>query len=73
MQRPRLRFTIASMMIGTAVVGIILWIIAGLVRDGTAWFRHPPLYLVVTFPFLFTLAVTFAVTFVELRRERRRR
>jgi cytochrome c biogenesis protein CcdA len=59
-------------MFGTALLGILSWIIAGLVRDGTSWVRYPPLYLVVTFPFLFATSLTLAVSFFQGRFERRR-
>jgi hypothetical protein len=72
MQRSRFRFTMASMMVGTAVLGVVSWIIAGLAQHGMKWFRYPPLYLVVTFPFLFSSAVTVAVALFQGRVERRR-
>ena len=72
MQRSRFRFTMASMMVATAVLGVLSWIIAGLAQHGMKWFRYPPLYLVVTFPFLFSSAVTFAVAWFKGRVERRR-
>ena len=59
-------------MFGTAFLGILSWIIASLVKDGTSWVRYPPLYLVVTFPFLFTTSLTLAVSFFQGRFELRR-
>jgi hypothetical protein len=71
MRLARVRFTIGSMMVATSIVGLFSWIITGLNRDGTAWFRNPPLYLVLAYPFLFAAGVTFAVTLVQFRSERR--
>ncbi len=48
MRRPRLRFTIGSLMIGTAVLGVLFWVIFGLLRDGREWFRNFPVTLVFT-------------------------
>ena len=47
MQRQRLRFTVGQMMVGTAIVGLASWIVAGVVKDGTAWLGHHVLILVV--------------------------
>jgi cytochrome c biogenesis protein CcdA len=62
----------ASMMAVIALLGVLSWIIAGLIQHGMKWFRYPPLYLVVTFPILFSSAVTFAVAFFQGRVERGR-
>jgi hypothetical protein len=59
MQRSFARFTIGTMMGLIAVLGILSWLITGLVRYGTGLFGYPPLCLVVTFPFLFTLSITY--------------
>jgi ABC-type antimicrobial peptide transport system permease subunit len=73
MRRSRIRLTIGTMMVGIAVSGILSWLITGLVRYGAGLFRFSPLYLVVTFPFLFSFSITFVVTLLQLRRDRRRR
>jgi hypothetical protein len=36
------------MMVGTAIFGVLFWIIFGLVQYGTAWFKHLPLYSVLS-------------------------
>jgi membrane protein implicated in regulation of membrane protease activity len=72
MKRPRLRFTLGAMMVGTAVLAILSWIIAGVMKDGTAWFLHHSLYVVIVFPLLFSASVTFVVTFFQARLDRRR-
>jgi hypothetical protein len=56
-------------MLGMALLGILSWIVSGLIRDGTAWFAHPPLYFVIVTPFLFAAAITFLVTYVQFQRE----
>lgn len=71
MQRPRVRLTIGSMMVGMAIVGMLSWIITGLMQEGIAWISHPPLYLVFAAPFLFAASLTVAVTFVQFCCERR--
>jgi hypothetical protein len=48
MRRPRLRFTIGSLMIGTAVLGVLFWVVFGLLRYGREWFRNFPVTLVFT-------------------------
>ena len=48
MRRPRLRFTIRSLMIGTAVLGVLFWVVFGLVQYGREWFRNFPVTLVFT-------------------------
>ena len=48
MRRPRLRFTIGSLMIGTAVLGVLFWVVFGLLHDGRDWFRNFPVTLVFT-------------------------
>ena len=57
------------MMVGVAVLAILSWLVIGLGQHGRRFFGVPPLYMVVAFPFLLTLATTFAVTLLELRRE----
>ena len=48
MQRSGLRFTMASMMTGTAIIAVLSWVITGLVKDGLPWFlRHAMIMLVV--------------------------
>ena len=73
MPQSQIRFSIGSMMVAIAVLGILSWLITGLVRYGTRLFGYPPLYLVVTFPFLFTLFITLVVTLVQSCRERPRK
>jgi hypothetical protein len=73
MRRSRIRFTIGTMMIGIAVLGILSWLISGLVRYGAGLFRFSPLYLVVALPFLFSLFITFVVTLLQSHLDRRRR
>jgi hypothetical protein len=34
------------MMVGTAIIGVLFWIVFGLVQYGTAWFKHLPFYSV---------------------------
>jgi hypothetical protein len=48
MRRPRLRFTIGSVMIGTAVLGVLFWVVFGLLQYGREWFRNFPVTLVFT-------------------------
>jgi len=48
MRRPRLRFTIGSLMIGTAVLGVLFWVVFGLLQHGREWFRNFPVTLVFT-------------------------
>ena len=48
MRRPRLRFTIGSLMIGTAVLGVLFWVVFGLLRYGRDWFRNFPVTVVFT-------------------------
>ncbi len=48
MPRPRLRFTIRSLMIGTAVLGVLFWVVFGLLKYGREWFRNFPVTLVFT-------------------------
>ena len=48
MRRPRLRFTIGSLMIGTAVLGVLFWVVFGLWQHGREWFRNFPVTLVFT-------------------------
>ena len=48
MRRPRLRFTIGSLMIGTAVLGVLFWVVFGLLQYGREWFRNFPVTLVFT-------------------------
>lgn len=48
MRRPRLRFTIGSLMIGTPVLGVLFWVVFGLVQYGREWFRNFPVTLVFT-------------------------
>ena len=48
MRRPRLRFTIGSLMIGTAVLGALFWVVFGLLQYGREWFRSFPVTLVFT-------------------------
>ena len=48
MRRPRLRFTIRSLMIGTAVLGVLFWVVFGLLQHGREWFRNFPVTLVFT-------------------------
>jgi hypothetical protein len=48
MRRPRLRFTIGSVMIGTAVLGVLFWVVFGLMQYGREWFRNFPVTLVFT-------------------------
>ena len=48
MRRPRLRFTIGSAMIGTAVLGFLFWVVFGLLKYGREWFRDFPVTLVFT-------------------------
>jgi hypothetical protein len=43
MQRSFARFTIGTMMGLIAVLGILSWLITGLVRYGTGLFGYPPL------------------------------
>jgi hypothetical protein len=61
------------MMIGIAVLGILSWLITGLVTYGAGLFRFSPLYLVVALPFLFSLFITFVVTLLQSHLDRRRR
>ena len=71
MQRFRLRFTIGSMMIAMAILGLLVWVVTGLMLNGAGWFSHPPLYLLIAYPFLFAACITFVVTLVQFRSERR--
>ncbi len=48
MRRPRLRFTIGSLMIGTALLGVLFWVVFGLLKYGRDWFRNFPVTLVFT-------------------------
>jgi hypothetical protein len=48
MRRPRLRFTIGFLMIGTAVLGVLFWVVFGLLQYGREWFRNFPVTLVFT-------------------------
>ena len=73
MQRSQFRFTMASMMAGTAILGILSWIVAGLIKDGMPWLRHHTVLFLVTFPLFFSLFATFVVTFFQWYREGRRR
>jgi hypothetical protein len=71
MRPARMRFTIGSMMVATAILGLLTWVITGLLTDGAAWFSHPPLYMVIAYPFLFAASLTLFVTIVQFRSERR--
>jgi hypothetical protein len=59
------------MMVWTAIVGIVLWILTGRIREEIAWISQPPLYLLLASPFLFAASLTLAVTVVQFCRERR--
>jgi hypothetical protein len=48
MRRPRLRFTIGSLMIWTAVLGFLFWVAFGLLKYGREWFRSFPVTVVFT-------------------------
>jgi hypothetical protein len=73
MRRSRIQFSIGSMMAGVAGLGVLTWLMIGLVRYGAGLFTFSPLYLVVTLPFLFSLSITFVVTLLQSHLDRRRR
>ena len=54
------------MMVGVAILAIFSRFVIGLGQHGRRFFGVPPLYLVVTFPFLLTIATTFVVTLVPV-------
>ena len=52
---------------GIVILGILSWIVTGLMKDGTAWLRHHTVFFLVTFPFLFSMAAILVVTLVQFR------
>jgi hypothetical protein len=66
------RFTIGTMLNTVAVVAILSWLFVGLGRGAGGLVGHPPLFLVVAFPFLFASLATLVVTLVQSRRASRK-
>ena len=62
-----IRFTIGSMMGGVAILAILSWLVNGFGQHGRRFFWPPPLYLVVAFLSLLSIATTFVVTFLQIR------
>lgn len=73
MKRSGLRFTMASMMIGTAIIAIFSWAITGFVKDGLPWFLQRAMIMLVVFPLLFSATATFLVALVQWHRDGRPR
>ena len=73
MQRSGLRFTIASMMIGTAIIAILSWVVTGLVKDGLPWLLRHAIIVLVVLPLLFSMTATFLVALVQWHRDGRPR
>ena len=65
MQPSGFRFTLASMMVGTAILGILSWMITGLMHDGLPWFVRHAFIVLVVFPLLFSASMTLIVTVVQ--------
>ena len=69
MQRSGLRFTMASMMTGTAIIAILSWVITGLVKDGLPWLSRHAIIVLVVLPLLVSATVTFVVALVQWHRD----